>query len=164
METIPSNDARLAEDELRLLLIRVHLLRKKKEFDEARLQLDEALVRWPQSQEIKDLLLQTEKDQLADKRLKSGNDSEMDIGMFERPWQAVVIGLLGLACMGGTLFIIGETIMYMVRFGVAAPWAVAVRGMNSVYYVPTYTTLSIPLLGFCFFLWIFVQALKSLRS
>jgi hypothetical protein len=164
METPLSNDDGLPEDDLKSLLVRVHALRRQEQFDDARLLLETALTQWSESQEVKDLLLQTEKDQLATRRMKKPDDSEMDVGIVEKPWQAIAIGLFCLVAMGAILFDIGRTVIHMVRFGVAAPWAVSTRGTYQVYYVPTYTTLWIPLCFFCFLLWVFVQAVKSFRS
>jgi hypothetical protein len=161
METPPSKDVRSTGDDVESLLVKVHLLRQREDFDEARHLLETALARWPESQEVKDLLLQTEKDQLAASR-QSG--SEVDIGMFDEPWKAAVVGVLGVAGMGAALFMMGETIVLMARSGFAVPQAVSMRGTHEVYYVPAYSTLALPLLLFCFCLWLVVQAVKSFRE
>lgn len=160
METPSSNHVPPPEDGREQALMKARRLRQQRDFDAARSLLETAVTQWPESPEVKDLLLQTEKDQLA---AKVQNRGEVDTELFAAPWQAIVLGAIGILGMGTTLFLMGETVLYMVRFGFGASQAVYTRGTYSVYYVPAHSTLTLWSLGFCFCVWIIRLAAKNFR-
>jgi hypothetical protein len=161
--SVPESDAVIcmAGDDINSTLVKVRLFRQRGEMDKVRLLLEKALVQWPQNEQVKDLLLQTEKDRLALKRERNkGSDGA---GLIESPWKLFALGLFGVMCAGGVFFgILLPRIIFMVRFGFAAPVAQYSRAnYDNRYYVPAHYTLIMPLFGLAFFVWIILYAVRS---
>lgn len=151
MENIRENDFGVVPlaDDAHSALLQARLLRRRGEWDQARALLEQALGQWPQNQEVRDLLLQTEKDQLSAKRRKGGDDSAgfMSTGLVDDPRQLVGVGLIGLVFSGVMLFKLVNLLAFMIHFGFAAPHPVYGRWGVLVYHVPAYTLLTFPLIG-----------------
>lgn len=155
---MPSSDADAAHP----TLLKARLLRQQREFPEARHLLEKALVQWPQNDEIKALLLETEKDQLAQNC--QNKDERDEAGVFEGPWQALFVGVMGVAGASVLLYMIAQTVAFMLRFGFDAPHAMYTRGTRELYYVPAHSTLGFPLFLLCIFVWLIKLAVQSFRS
>jgi hypothetical protein len=147
------------------MLVKAQLLRQREAWAEARALLEKAIVQWPQNEEAKELLLQTEKDQLAARRKHKSDDS--GVGYWEDTRELLTIGLGGVLITGLTLFHIAHIIAFMVRHrSVAAPMAMRMRGGNfdDVDYVPAHFNLVLPVLFLCLGVWGIVHAIRSYLS
>jgi hypothetical protein len=159
------NTTSLTGQDVESTLLKVHLLRRQDAFDDARSILEEALVLWPQNDEIKALLLQTEKDQLAARRAQ--NKPGDRAGLADEPHQLLVLGIAGVLLGALVLcFLLIPTVRYMVHHGLNATYAVYPRYPGGGYhgtpsYVPAHTFLTFAVLAFAGCVWMVVHAVRS---
>ncbi len=147
-------------------LLNARLHRQRGEMVEARLVLEKAMLQWPHDEEIREFLLQTEKDQLALKReKKKGSDGA---GLLESPWQLVFFGFVGIVGAAFSLYMISTTIVYLVHHGINTQMEVRSRvevpHSGGSYTIPVYSELTTWFVFFCLCLGLVVYAVRSYRA